>query len=134
MISISLARRGFRSLSLAAAMTVLCTSALWAGEVKIYGDVTQTTTLRNSATSGAGAVSRFSSIRGGARIHGDVELTSDVGLHATMTTGRGRKATTSVATIHGDARLHKNKRRTVKVKEMINVDGCLSVASMGDAC
>ncbi len=105
-----------------------------AGELRIEGDVKQTTVLGNSTTAGHGATSTFSSIKGGATIKGDVDLTSVVRNHATISAGPGRKAQTSIATIHGTGKTIGKTKRTVMVDRIVNIGGCLAVGSVNSPC
>lgn len=125
---------GLRSLSLATAMTLLCAGAAWSDEVRIQGDVTQTTVLSQSVTTGKGAVSRFSSIGGGADVRGDLELTSIVSRHATISTGPGAQAQTSIASVHGKQMIRGKTKRAVIVKQIVNVGGCVSLGSISGPC
>ena len=127
-------KRGLRSFALATATTLLCAGAAWSDEVRIQGDVTQTTVLSQSVTAGKGAVSRFSSIGGGADVRGDLELTSIVGQHATISAGPGAQAQTSIASVHGKQKIRGKTRRAVIVKHIVNVGGCMSLGSINGPC
>ena len=122
------------------ALAVLCAalalgaSPAEAGELRIEGDVKQTTVLGNSTTAGHGATSTFSSIKGGATIRGDVDLTSVVRNHATISPGPGRKAQTSIATIHGAGKTIGKTKRTVMVDRIVNIGGCLAVGTVNSPC
>ena len=95
------------ALAVFCAALALVTGRSEAGELRIEGDVKQTTVLGNSTTAGHGATSTFSSIKGGATIKGEV-VADDVVVNGRIVGRvRGLKVRlTSTARVEGDI-IHK---------------------------